>query len=274
MFFQTATILALAASTLSLPAPIQRRGSSKKGLTYNSMVTSASDATDQYTGDITWAHNWAPTPSGTLASGVEYVPELGFQKFESSWNDAANAALSSGSKTLFSYNEPEIPAGGEGGSSITPQAAAQGHQTYMNPFAGRAQIGTPSVTSSQDAGKGLDWLGQWFNACAGGCHADFVSVHYQSTAPADFEWFKNYIGQVADFAKAHGVVDQQGNPVVVLSEFRVTGDDGGQTAFLNQAIPFLENTDAVKRYSYFMVQDNGASVQKSSAVGSTYAATS
>ncbi|KAL9115847.1 MAG: hypothetical protein Q9227_000215 [Pyrenula ochraceoflavens] len=272
MFYRAALALALSATTLS--APLSRRASSKKGLTYDSMVTNADAATSQYAGSVSWAHNWAPDPAGNVAQGVEYVPELGFQKFESSWSDAANKALGSGAKALMSYNEPEISAGGDGGSAMDVGAAVSGHQAHMNPFAGRALIGTPSVTSSQDAGKGLDYLSQWFDGCAGNCHVDFLSAHYQSTAPADFGWFKNYIGSLADFAKSKGIVDSQGNPQVWLSEFRVTGSDQDQQSFLDQAIPFLEGNNAIQRYSYYMVDNSGATIQKSAPVGNTYVATS
>jgi 3-deoxy-D-manno-octulosonic acid (KDO) 8-phosphate synthase len=34
----------------------------------------------------------------------------------------------------------------------------------------------PAVTSSTDAGKGLNWVQQMVNACNGGCHFDYINI--------------------------------------------------------------------------------------------------
>ena len=52
---------------------------------------------------IKWAYNWAPTHTGSLNSGVEYVPMLWGTdaNHASGWADHANAAIAAGSTHLL-----------------------------------------------------------------------------------------------------------------------------------------------------------------------------
>lgn len=70
----------------------------------------------------------------------------------------------------MSFNEPNESRE----SNLSPQAAVDVYRKYMNPFAGRAYLGAPAVSSNPD---GEQWLKDFLRLCTG-CHIDFVPVHF------------------------------------------------------------------------------------------------
>ncbi|UKZ80459.1 hypothetical protein TrVFT333_008220 [Trichoderma virens FT-333] len=106
-----------------------------------------------------WAYNWGFWPSGIDTSKYSYVPTLwGPQPEHSNGFDAqAEAALASGSKAIFSFNECDIASQ----CNLPPAAAASAHAQFLNKYSGKALIGAPSVSNSGAANQGLDWLQQF-----------------------------------------------------------------------------------------------------------------
>lgn len=86
----------------------------------------------------------------------------------SAWNDDASSWIAAGSKHLLAFNEPE----NVGQSNISPTAAADAYRQYMEPFAGRAQLGAPGVSND-----GRDWMKQFLSLCSE-CTIDFVPIHW------------------------------------------------------------------------------------------------
>jgi Glycosyl hydrolase catalytic core len=238
-------------------------GSSKRGLVYNSAaLTNAFSG-----GSMGWAYNWAANPSGTLASGIEYVPMLWGQKTFSGWDAAAKSALASGAKHMLSFNEPDLGAQ----ANMDSATAAAAHQKYMNPYASQAKIGSPAVTNGGPSGgtdgMGLGWLQKFFDKCAGNCKVDFVAFHWYDSAE-NVAYFKNYVQSVIDMAKKNGVSK------VWLTEFGAAGSDDQVAKFLGEVLPWMDSNDAVERYAYFMCGDgklvSGTNI--SDPVGKAYAA--
>ena len=61
---------------------------------------------------------------------------------------------------------------------MSPQFAVDMYRQHMMPFASRASLGAPAVTSDQSGGLvGLNWLRDFMNRC-GGCKIDFVPIHW------------------------------------------------------------------------------------------------
>jgi len=155
------------------------------------------------------------------------------------WHSLAQKAIDSGSKHLLAFNEPDLPAQ----SNLSPADAAAGYKTYMQPFAGKAKLGSPAVTNGDaTTGMGAGWLSSFFDACSD-CQVDFVAFHWYAS---DFEYFKQHINDIHTAA---------GDRPLWLTEFQYLGSEADQVAFLAQALPYLESLDYVERYSYFMVQD-------------------
>lgn len=235
----------------------------KRGLSYNdAALTNAFDGRG-----MTWAYNWGNSPDGAILSGLEFVPMLWGLDYTSSWNTAATLAISSGSEHLLSFNEPDLPSQ----SNMDPDTAAKNHIIYMNPLAGNGvQIGSPAVTNGAGTSPpmGINWLSQFFTACAGNCKLDFVAFHWYATT-ASIGDFKQHVQNVINMAAAYGVSK------VWLTEFQASGTDSDVQAFLSEALPFLDSTPEVERYAYFMCADGAGDLLSDtglSTIGDAYAA--
>lgn len=89
------------------------------------------------------------------------------------WERDASSWIAAGSEHLLAFNEPEIP----GQSNINTTAAADAYRKYMQPFAGKAQLGAPAVSND-----GRDWMTKFLAQCSG-CTIDFVPIHWVSGFP-------------------------------------------------------------------------------------------
>jgi len=158
--------------------------------------------------------------------------------FPDTWNDAAQKAIDAGSKCLLSFNEPDLA----GQADMSPARAAEAHKRLMNPFASKARIGSPAITSSTSKNMGIDWMKQFLAACAGGCAIDFIVAHsYGHDGPG-------FLNHLVDVHNAFG------KPVWV-TEFAFPGSDDDVNKSLAFVINELETNpkyNFVERYAYFM----------------------
>jgi hypothetical protein len=231
-------------------------GVSKRGLAYNHpdlLARFLNSGTK-----VSWAYNWGQRDdSGT---NLEFCPMLWGLKldFAQTWPGNAQKAIDAGSKCLLSFNEPDL---GEQ-ADMSPQLAAQKHIELMNPYAGKALIGSPAVTNSVAPNQGLDWMEQWFSACGGRCTVDFVNIHIYGVDTNTF---------LAHLLKAHEMFKKP----VWITEFAFGGSDEEINSQLATVIDQIETNATysfVERYSYFMVGD-GFMVKGNSlsTYGSTFA---
>lgn len=231
-------------ATSSLTAPVDKQneprlfgGHDKRGLAFNdeSIFTS-------FLGKLAfgWSYNWAATGPG---SGPEFVPMLWGTKVLGEWPGAIEQSLSAGAKNILGFNEPDHP----GQANMSPQEAADMWKEHMNPYAGRAKLGSPAVTSDQAGGqKGLGWLRSFFDACGGQCTVDFLAIHWYGPA-SNVEGFKNHVREAVKFARGQGISD------VWVTEFR--GEGEGELKFVAEVLPWLDNEPGVARYAYFYVDN-------------------
>jgi hypothetical protein len=226
----------LATSAIAAPThKLQGRGGApKRGLSFNNagILGSLLDKLP-----FSWSYNWANAPSAELP-GTEFVPMLWGPKMFDGWEKAAEEALSNGATHLLGFNEPDHP----DQANMSPADAAQAWQKYMNPYAGRAKLGSPGVTNSGNPGVGLEWLEAFFVACAGQCKVDFLAVHWYAPGSAT-EYFKQHMDKAISLGNSHGVSE------VWLTEFQAQGDE---VSFMKEVLPWLDGNDAVGRYAYFM----------------------
>ncbi|KAI4134236.1 MAG: hypothetical protein LQ347_001688 [Umbilicaria vellea] len=164
------------------------------------------------------------------------------------WTAAASSAVSSGSGYLLGFNEPDMSLN-YGGSALSPADAVTGWNANMQQFAGGAtKLGSPGVTNAP-APQGLAWLQTFVQQCSG-CQIDFLNIHWYcgsgdsvASAVADF---KDHVGKA---------IGQANGKPVWITEFRYIGS-GSETDFINQVLPWLDATDGIGRYSYFMASDS------------------
>ncbi|PGG98363.1 hypothetical protein GX51_06850 [Blastomyces parvus] len=211
-------------------------GSGKRGLAYNSNGLLAA-----FNGGLfSWSYNWDPQPWGDTA-GTEFVPMLWGPRVYGSWNAAAEAAVAAGSENLLAFNEPDIVSQ----ANMSPEAAAEAYQHYMNPFAGRARLGSPAVSNGGPP-MGLSWMQRFLDVCAGNCKIDFLAVHWYS--PAEYvDDFKRYVGEAIALGQKYGI------GTVWVTEFEGQGDAAAQVNFLREVLPWLDSNPGVERYAYSFV---------------------
>ena len=204
---------------------------------------------------VSWVYNWADSlPNEDF--GVPFYPTMWGEKFAADWPQNAQAALAKGTEVFFSFNEPD----NAGQANMPPAYAAQKHQEWMNPYAGQGpRISAPSISSSQEPNQGIDWLTQFFTACAGQCKVDFCNAHwYGPGGDAGAEEFLTHLRKVRDVDGCNGKV--------WVTEFMPQGSASDNEAFMRHVVSSLESSDYdfVEKYSYFMV-DVGESYLMSSA---------
>ncbi|KAM0257838.1 hypothetical protein ACHAQJ_004142 [Trichoderma viride] len=244
-------------SKAASPPPSSGGSSGKRGMAYNDGTLA--NAFGALSGKISWGYNWGFYPSGIDTSKYSYIPTLWSPAPEHSNGFAAQVEtlLASGTKAIFSFNEPDIPSQ----ANMSPGDAASAHAQWLNQYSGKALIGAPAVSNSNIAGQGLDWLQSFVESCAGNCEFDFCNIHWYSPASA----IDTLFDQISSASKICG-----GKPVYI-TEFAPSGSDDEIASFLEQALPQLDSNPSVMGYSYFMV--GTGSLMSSATALSTYGLT-
>ncbi|KAN0104878.1 glycoside hydrolase family 128 protein [Hyaloscypha variabilis] len=185
---------------------------------------------------VNWQYNWAST-TDQKNSWCEYIPMLwgDDSAHTDTWfSDASYWLADGGSGHLLAFNEPEQASQ----SNLSPQDAASAYLTWMTPFSGRAQLGSPAVSND-----GWSWITEFMSLC-GDCGVTFIAVHWYNDYTL-FSDFQNWVNDACSF----------GLPVWI-TEFEGYGTVDEQSSFLSEAIPWLDNNACVYRYSYFGTADN------------------
>ncbi|KAL8727776.1 MAG: hypothetical protein Q9166_005831 [cf. Caloplaca sp. 2 TL-2023] len=233
-----------------------------RGLVYNeASLTSHFDNSN-----VGWLYNWDSAPGGTIDTSKEFVPMLWntSQVYHvPHWEERAEAAIAAGTKHLLAFNEPDLPAQ----ANMDVSQSVAGWMDYMEPFHtkhnGDIKLGSPSVCNGPEENMGLQYLKSFLDSC-GGCHVDFLAIHWYGLASDDgVQHLKDHIGKAKEIAS--------GRPIW-LTEFKPDGSDDQQADFLGQILPWLDDKSqsGVDRYAYFKADNmvNGDSLTK---VGAVYA---
>lgn len=177
------------------------------------------------------------------------------------WTENADKALAAGSTHILGFNEPDLPAQ----ANLSPEAAVEAWTTYLEPYAGKAKLGSPAVCNGNDVNMGLNWLTSFLNACGNRCTIDFVAIHWYGLATDD---------GVADFKKHVGKAQAAcGGREIWITEFAPSGSPEEQADFLSQILPWLDDTNesGVARYAYYQVDNILTSGDSLTKLGNVYA---
>ena len=219
----------------------------KRGLAYNdASLTLAFNSSA-----VGWTYNWAQT-QGSLNynSALEFVPMLwsNASDLTSTWSSNAQAAINAGSKHLFSFNEPDLCAAGAGSSCMSLNSSLAGYKKYMQPFAGKALLGSPAVTNGVGTDSdpmGAEYLQQFIGNCTG-CTIDFVNMHWYSNIYAGVNYLQSQVEAIRAVA---------GGRPIWLTEFGITTENAYTEAqlesFLQEAMEYLDSQPDVAAYAYF-----------------------
>ncbi|KAJ3472461.1 hypothetical protein NLG97_g10970 [Lecanicillium saksenae] len=253
-------------------------GKGKRGLCYNNNNPSKNAVyANMFKGysKISWAYDWG-YPSWDLDTFFEFVPML-WGKPSGAAPDWTAAVQTAGTKSILGFNEPDLTYGGS--SNMLPADAAAGYASYMEPFRGQVQVGTPNVLWNNDVGSSSGgaynsrvWTRYFLGNCTA-CHFDYAAIHYyqdcepagraQDTGP---DWFKGNVTHAWDTLRLP----------LWITEFQCYGSEDQQVRFLQKVMPWLDAQAYVARYAYFgtfpdlLINHDGTAL---SALGQAYATT-
>lgn len=226
--------------------PVKNTG--KRGLSYNNPAYTMPFSLSGQNSQVSWAYNWYQTPGSGFNPALDYVPMLWSNASDllRDWPTNAQAAINAGSKHLLGFNEPDLCVAGAGASCMEMDYAVKAWKQYMEPFAGKALLGSPAVTNGGSP-LGLTWLSNFMGNCTG-CHIDFINIHWYSNKWAGANYFKQQV------QAAHAM---SGGRPVWITEFGLDNSDGTYTtaelqSFLEEVMTWMDETDYVQRYAYFM----------------------
>ncbi|KAH6665724.1 glycosyl hydrolase catalytic core-domain-containing protein [Halenospora varia] len=254
-------------STMSVPSPESSSnpsGKHNRGLPFGNSTKFIKHWHDKEDSQISWAYNWASIASEDFPADLEFIPMLwgspqnGDNK---EWMANAQLSLDRGSKHILSFNEPDSCFSDQ--SCLKPEAAVDSYKTNIAPFAGKAKLGSPSISNG---GGSMDWLKNFMELCKD-CPIDFVPVHWYAN-PDSLDYFKEYMKNASVIA--------DGKPVWI-TEFSADGTEEQQIAFMKEILPWLDAQPYIERYAWFMAAPElktGALVNKDgfpNALGDTYA---
>jgi hypothetical protein len=219
----------------------------KRGIASNAAPGSVFSPSATQAG-VSWWYSWSLQGTGQGA-GIEFVPMI--------WGTGSlHSALPSGSRYVLGFNEPNF----KSQSNLTPaQAAADWPAVQTAARAVGALLVAPAVnfcgSASNTSGCSdpavtdpYTWLKDFFADCTG-CQVDGIAVHWYN---CDLPSLRAYIeGNVDAGGGLQGFV-QFGKPIW-LTEFSCDGSHtvADQKAYMQAAVPYLENNPHVFRYSWF-----------------------
>ncbi|KAI4723132.1 hypothetical protein E4T48_00386 [Aureobasidium sp. EXF-10727] len=225
--------------------PVKNTG--KRGLSFNNPAYTMPFSLSGQNSQVSWAYNWYQTPGSGFNPALDYVPMLwsNASDLTGQWATNAQAAIDAGSKYLLGFNEPDLCIAGAGSSCIEMPSAVKAWKQYMEPFAGKALLGSPAVTNGGSP-LGLTWLQNFMGNCTG-CHIDFINIHWYSNKWAGANYFKQQV------QAAHAM---SGGRPVWITEFGLDNSTPYTAAelqsFLEEVMEWMDEQDYVQRYAYFM----------------------
>lgn len=263
----SAVVPSSSSSAQPTPSGTPSYSGGKRGLAYNDVSLCSA-----FAGNAAWAYNWASSPGGTLPEGVKYVP-MSWVKNEDAktWLGLVDQAVKNGSDIVMGFNEPDHAEQ----AKMTASEACTAWESYYNPIATShpdVLILGPSVTNAgNDVNMGLQWLQQFQDVCPQAVwHA--ANIHFYDI----YQEGEGEAGTVGRFiAQVKKAAKQTGKKVWVTEFGLNTGSATPEQAakFLTAVMEFMEGSDLVSGYSYFMVgsgENQLLSGNSLSAVGSAY----
>ena len=213
-------------------------GPCKRGIASDQAPSGALAPTQALPG-VSWWYNWGD--QGDTSNGVPYVPMI---FTGGGW---LNGPIPSDSKFLMGFNEPNFADQG----NLTPQQAADDWPAVE---ALAKPLGIPLVSpgvnfcspcTTASITDPYTWLKDFFAACTG-CQVDYIAVHWYNCDLPSLEAYLYGSSTLEGFT-------QFGKPIW-LTEFACGMNNpsvADQQAYMAVAIPWLEASPHVYRYSWF-----------------------
>ncbi|KAK6344226.1 hypothetical protein TWF696_007868 [Orbilia brochopaga] len=245
-------ILAIATLVAAAANPIGPNPNPKRGLVYCPSKLYPNDDQNwiQPESPLTWYYNYGGKPSTALEGGateLQFVPMLWGNYKNTFIADVKNAIAQGYNIThVLGFNEPDIK--GNGGSNITPDAAAARWKTDIQPLAELGiKLGAPAVSGAQ---AGVTWLKSFFAAC-NDCTFDFIPLH----------WYGNFDGlasRIGQFTKTFRNQSQS----FWLTEVAYSHQNVPATQkYFNLTMDYLDRLPTIERYTWYgTIRSNHSSI--------------
>jgi len=232
----------------------------KRGLAYNEAHLCTT-----FGSKFGFGYNWGQVESNDI--GTSFVPMMHGPSKSSAdeWLANVDTAVKKGSTAVMGFNECDHTSQ----CNLSPEAACTAWKEYMNPVKAahpEVTIVGPSVTNGP-APMGLDWLSR-FNDCCPDAKVDATNIHfYDIYDEQTIDRFQAQVEKAADM----------GGKKVWITEFGLNPGSASEeqaASFLKDAMAYLDGSDKVQGYSWFMVGDGENQLNSGSglsAVGKVYA---
>ncbi|CAN9326730.1 unnamed protein product [Alternaria alternata] len=227
------------------PSPTAATGNSysgvKRGLAYNEAHLCTT-----FGSKFGFGYNSGPTESNDI--GTTFVPMMHSPSKSSAeeWLANVDKAVEKGSTAVMGFDECDHAEQ----CGMEPEAACAAWKTYMNPVKSAhpdVTIVGPDVADGQ-APMGLNRLSR-FNDCCPDAVVDATNIHFYDIY--DEKTMDHFQAQVEKAASLSG-------KKVWITEFRLNPGSASEeraASFLKDAVAYLDGSDKVQGYSWFMVGD-------------------
>ncbi|KAF1834853.1 hypothetical protein BDW02DRAFT_568682 [Decorospora gaudefroyi] len=250
----------VAEKPVSSATPGNTYSGAKRGLAYNEASLCKS-----FGANFGWAYNWGQAESTDI--GATFIPTMHGPSKSSAeeWLANVDKAVDNGSTAVMGFNECDHAAQ----CNLEPEAACAAWKSYMNPIKSShpdVTIIGPSITNGP-APMGLDWLTR-FKDCCSDALIDATNMHFYDDY--DSEVIGRFQKQVESAAAIYG-------QKVWVTEFGLnsgTATEAEAASFLKEAMAYLDSSDLVQGYSWFMVGEGEYQLNAGtglSAIGQVYA---
>lgn len=259
--FVASSVVASSAAPSATSGSGNSYSGSKRGLAYNE-----ASLCKTFGSKFGFGYNWGQVENNDI--GTEFIPMMHgpSQSTADDWLANVDKAVKGGSKAVMGFNEPDIAAQ----ANLSPEAACTAWESYMNPIATShpdVTIIGPSISNSGSTGQGLDWLSSFHDVCPQAV-VQATNIHF----------YDNYDNGTVDRFKAQveKAASLYGKPVWI-TEFGLnpgTASEDQAASFLKDCMSYLDSSDKVQGYSWFMVGSGENQLNSGdglSAVGQVYA---
>lgn len=192
-------------------------------------------------GNFGWMSNWEAEPKGDIGN-TEFCPTLRSLDRAPSWPAAIDSAVASGTKVVFTFNEPDKA----GQANMGVSAACSAWKDHVAPLVAKhsgVNFVGPSVSSSVSPNEGLDWLSKFQTECSEAVWST-ANLHWYGTPTDGFDAFKAHI------ENAYKTIGKD----FYVTEFALNNASGEDSAaFLEKAQSYLDSHPNCVGYSYFAV---------------------
>jgi len=203
---------------------------------------------------VAWLYTWSPWNVKTaIVAQLEFIPMLWGGGNVGDFQNALNQGVFGNSSAVLGPNEPDVSSQ----SNLSPGDAANLWRQVLQPLSPKFRLGAPAVSS---APSGKQWLSDFFQAC-GGCHFDFIPLHWYGS---DGDAFISYVNDIHNTFGLNIWITEWA--CVQFSSNDPPCDQQSVYNFLGYTSLFLDQQGWVERWAWFGAMRNLGGIPETDAL--------